>query len=132
MGMNGVTRGLAAVSLAMGCLAVGTVVAASANTTTPTTLPTRQNVVRAPSGAVVQVSPSRTCSQGGPLLRRGHRGPAVKELQHLLTERGLDTRQDGAFGPWTEYQVKQYQAASRWLAVDGRVGNCTWSALRAG
>lgn len=60
---------------------------------------------------------------GRPTLRRGSRGPAVRDLQDLL-----EIRSDGIFGPKTEEAVRQYQSA-RGLQVDGIVGPQTWTAL---
>lgn len=65
-------------------------------------------------------------SAGGerPVLKRGSKGAAVKELQTLLG--GLVA--DGAFGPATEEAVKRYQGAQK-LIADGIVGPITWEAL---
>jgi peptidoglycan hydrolase-like protein with peptidoglycan-binding domain len=61
-----------------------------------------------------------------PMLRRGDKGEAVKELQRLLG--GLTV--DGDFGALTETAVKEYQR-KHGLAVDGIVGTETWAHLRA-
>ncbi len=61
-----------------------------------------------------------------PVLRRGDKGEAVKELQRLLG--GLTV--DGDFGALTEAAVKEYQR-KHGLAVDGIVGTETWAHLRA-
>jgi len=61
-----------------------------------------------------------------PVLRRGDKGEAVKELQRLLG--GLEV--DGSYGPLTEAAVKEYQR-KHGLKVDGVVGPQTWSHLKA-
>lgn len=60
-----------------------------------------------------------------PVLRRGSKGEAVRELQNLL---GIKV--DGDFGPATERAVKAFQT-SRGLGSDGIAGFYTWKALRA-
>lgn len=59
-----------------------------------------------------------------PLLKRGSRGAAVKELQRLLGGIAVD----GIFGPKTEAAVKAYQRQYK-LVIDGIVGPKTWAAL---
>ena len=75
--------------------------------------------------AVEAVSPA-----GCPLLRRGDRSPAVKELQQRLQGIGCALEADGIFGPVTRSCVKAFQR-SRGLVPDGVVGPLTWSALEA-
>jgi putative chitinase len=58
-----------------------------------------------------------------PTLRRGSKGPAVKQMQQKL---GIPA--DGDFGPGTEMAVKKWQAANG-LAADGIVGPKTLAAL---
>ena len=71
---------------------------------------------------------SRTITR---LLRRGHSGEDVNELQQLLMQAGFDPGTvDGVFGPGTESAVKAFQA-SRGLLVDGIVGRQTLAALAA-
>jgi hypothetical protein len=61
-----------------------------------------------------------------PVIRRGATGPAVLALQELL---GMArTTGQGTFGPRTETAVLLYQQLHG-LAVDGIVGNGTWTAL---
>ncbi|MGP1387792.1 MAG: peptidoglycan-binding domain-containing protein [Thainema sp.] len=68
-----------------------------------------------------------------PLLQRGSRGEAVRELQTLLNQRigALPLTVDGIFGQKTEFvvQVMQYRL---YLAEDGIVGPKTWASLEAG
>jgi Transglycosylase-like domain/Putative peptidoglycan binding domain len=58
------------------------------------------------------------------ILRRGHRGPAVKRVQ-----RRLGLYPDGVFGRGTERAVKRFQRR-RGLEPDGLVGPLTRRALR--
>ena len=57
------------------------------------------------------------------LLKKGSRGPDVRELQEAL---GLAA--DGIFGSGTESAVKEFQKLNN-LAVDGLVGRGTWEML---
>lgn len=60
-----------------------------------------------------------------PVLRRGMKGDAIKQLQTQLK-----IKADGDFGPATERAVKAFQTA-RGLGADGIVGVYTWKALKA-
>jgi len=66
-----------------------------------------------------------------PVLSQGASGPAVVELQKLLTRAGQAVSADGRFGPATYAAVVAFQR-SRGLIVDGVVGPRTWAALGAG
>jgi hypothetical protein len=55
-------------------------------------------------------------AEGRSVLREGHRGPAVEELQHEL-----GVNEDGLFGPKTEAEVRSFQK-KHGLTVDGIVG----------
>ena len=57
------------------------------------------------------------------LLKKGSKGPDVRELQEAL---GLAA--DGIFGSGTEAAVKKFQKENN-LAVDGLVGQGTWEML---
>ena len=61
-------------------------------------------------------------------LAVGSRGPAVVNLQRLLTMHGIAVATDGVFGPLTEAAVRRFQASAG-LVVDGIVGAHTWAAL---
>jgi spore germination protein YaaH len=64
-------------------------------------------------------------------LRRGARGPVVRELQQLLVNWGYNPGPiDGIFGIKTEQAVFQFQW-DRGLTADGIVGPITWQALRS-
>jgi hypothetical protein len=73
----------------------------------------------------VAVSTPTPVSPERPLLKRGSKGQAVKELQALL---GLEA--DGQFGVNTEAAVKAFQKANG-LFQDGKVGEYTWDAIEA-
>lgn len=63
------------------------------------------------------------------LLKDGSRGELVKALQTRLNEQGYGAgNADGIFGSNTEQAVKALQSAAG-LAVDGKVGKNTWTAL---
>ncbi len=72
-----------------------------------------------------------------PVLRRGSRGPAVRELQTRLNiwlnQTGSPIPRlpvNGNFGPQTERTVKAFQRA-KGLPVTGVVARLTWAALPA-
>lgn len=67
-------------------------------------------------------------------LRKGDRGPEVRELQKLLQEQGLDLIVDGDFGKKTQDAVRAFQAQhldpnGHPLLADGVAGALTWWAL---
>jgi peptidoglycan hydrolase-like protein with peptidoglycan-binding domain len=65
----------------------------------------------------------------GGTLSVGSRGPAVEELQTLLTDRGYSPgTSDGVFGNQTRNAVKAFQR-DQGLTADGIVGSATMSAL---
>ena len=66
-------------------------------------------------------------------LRRGDKGPEVKEMQQLLLDHGEALPRygvDGDFGRETEAAVKNFQM-SQGIKVDGICGPVTWSRLEA-
>ena len=70
-----------------------------------------------------------TCSiTGSPALKRGSRGPQVRELQTILNTQGERLSIDGIFGRGTEAAVKRFQQGQG-LSVDGTVGPATARAL---
>ena len=84
--------------------------------------------IAASNGYKVEASPVSTVVNGS-ILKKGSRGPAVKDLQQKLTSLGFSTKGiDGSFGPNTDNAVRQFQK-SRGLVVDGSVGNATKNAL---
>ncbi|WP_077616890.1 GH25 family lysozyme [Caenibacillus caldisaponilyticus] len=79
-------------------------------------------------GAKPASKPKAKPAAGG-LLRRGDRGPAVKDVQLQLNAKGFNCgAADGIFGPKTESAVKSFQKAAH-IAVDGIVGPQTRAAL---
>ena len=75
--------------------------------------------------------PSAPASPAAPrALRTGDSGPAVRELQRLLSLAGWHTRADGVFGAITLAAVKAFQL-EHGLEVDGLAGKDTMAALRA-
>ncbi|OCA85717.1 hypothetical protein A8F94_12645 [Bacillus sp. FJAT-27225] len=63
------------------------------------------------------------------VLKKGMKGPVVKQLQTILTKKGYNTKGiDGAFGPATEAAVKRFQQDNK-LKADGIVGTTTKSKL---
>jgi peptidoglycan LD-endopeptidase CwlK len=65
-----------------------------------------------------------------PLLKRGSKGEAIKELQKILNKLGYKLVVDGIFGVNTEKAVRNFQAKNG-LAVDGIVGKHTYAKLYA-
>lgn len=61
-------------------------------------------------------------------LRRGDRGPEVRQLQTELVDAGYGVLIDGIFGSGTEHAVESFQEAND-LLVDGIAGRATWQAL---
>lgn len=71
------------------------------------------------------------CEVKLPVLRKGDEGNSVKALQSILIIAGYSCGgygADGDFGNGTYKSVKEYQKANG-LAVDGIVGNDTWTSL---
>jgi hypothetical protein len=66
-----------------------------------------------------------------PLLKRGSRGKAVKELQTILNQLGASPRlpQTENFGDMTWTAVTQFQTTNGLKPVDGVVGPKTWGAF---
>jgi peptidoglycan hydrolase-like protein with peptidoglycan-binding domain len=65
-----------------------------------------------------------------PTLRLMDRGPAVLELQHLLSAQGFELEEDRIFGQVTLAVVRRFQDKKK-LVADGIVGPKTWEALLA-
>ncbi|MCU1677265.1 MAG: hypothetical protein JWM93_2023 [Frankiales bacterium] len=66
-----------------------------------------------------------------PPIKLGDRGPAVRDLQSRLINKGFrcgPAGADGDFGPNTDAAVRRYQLRCG-LHVDGVVGPLTWAAL---
>ena len=65
-------------------------------------------------------------------IDKGQRGHHVQKVQTMLVQQGyLKDSADGIFGRNTELAVRKFQKA-KGLAVDGRVGPATMSALEKG
>lgn len=68
------------------------------------------------------------------ILKRGHKGSRVRELQRLLRKRGFVVNSEGDFGLATYQAVRAFQAQNvdqhgQPLVVDGAVGPLTWWSL---
>lgn len=63
-----------------------------------------------------------------PTVQQGEKNNRVKEMQHLLNQRGHGLTVDGSFGPATLSAVKSFQRSAG-LVADGIVGPKTWSKL---
>ena len=70
------------------------------------------------------------------LLKKGDKGPEVKEVQTLLMDKGYLTDEEinGIFGNETLRAVRMFQSQNldqqgQPLTVDGKVGELTWSSL---
>jgi peptidoglycan hydrolase-like protein with peptidoglycan-binding domain len=75
-----------------------------------------------------QTNPEPTAASF-PVLKRGMRGSAVRDLQERLRAKGfLRSRADGVFGRETQAAVKAAQRQYQ-LAADGIVGSATWAVL---
>ena len=61
-------------------------------------------------------------------VKKGSRGPEVKELQEWLNLHDFGTGIDGDFGPATEETLKRFQL-NEGLVADGIAGPNSWSAL---
>jgi peptidoglycan hydrolase-like protein with peptidoglycan-binding domain len=71
-------------------------------------------------------------ASGSATVQAGSSGPAVAELQRLLTGLGFDTQgSDGVFGQHTLTALLSFQGAAG-LSADGVCGPNTWAKLRAG
>lgn len=63
-----------------------------------------------------------------PILKRGSRGEAVRNLQTILNTKGASLEADGSFGSATDKALREFQE-SRDLDIDGSCGTETWTAL---
>lgn len=64
-----------------------------------------------------------------PILKRGSKGPEVRELQEALVELDFKPGEvDGVFGVYTESAVKAFQKWTK-LSADGIVGPDTWEKI---
>ncbi len=89
-----------------------------------------------PPGPTPPAPPGPRPTPGRPLLRRGSRGPAVRDLQQRLNTwraraGAAPIGVDGTFGEATDAAVRAYQRANG-LAADGLVGPLTWGRLLRG
>ena len=96
-------------------------VSTSSTTATP---PVRPRPPPLPNTAPSLASAAR----GEALVRRGHTGDSVRELQEQLKARGFQVTVDGKFGPETDAAVRAFQQSSG-AKVDGLVGPETMGKL---
>ena len=68
---------------------------------------------------------------GQRILKLGHSGSDVYELQGLLRIQGHDIRRDGIFDQATEAAVRSFQAQHK-LKISGIVDSTTWTLLGGG
>ena len=98
----------------------------------PTYMPPFATATPIPSGP----SPVTNLPATNPIVRKGSKGEAVKQLQRLLSRWATKNGQpyvikdDGDFGRYTESAVKAFQRWSNMRSVDGIVGPATWAALK--
>jgi len=68
------------------------------------------------------------------VVKKGDKGPRVRELQRLLVDRGYPIDVDGDFGPQTYRALRAFQSQNldqhgQPLVVDGKAGPLTWWSL---
>jgi peptidoglycan hydrolase-like protein with peptidoglycan-binding domain len=80
------------------------------------------------AASVVTQSSSNPADWNWPTFQQGSSGLDVRTIQYLLNARGASLMVDGIFGPRTNAAVRSFQW-SHGLAVDGIVGQHTWSSL---
>lgn len=71
----------------------------------------------------------RTIQPGTRILRQGHAGADVRELQGLLQVQGYNVHRDGIFGADTRQAVIEFQQRHK-LKNSGLVDSITWTLLR--
>ncbi|MGL5064267.1 MAG: peptidoglycan-binding domain-containing protein [Microcoleus sp.] len=82
-----------------------------------------------PAPADTSPAQQQTPQASFPILRRGMRGDAVRNLQEKLRAKGfLQSSADGVFGRQTQVAVKAAQRQYQ-LPADGIVGPATWEVL---
>ncbi len=72
--------------------------------------------------------------KGNAVLKRGDKGPAVKELQNLMIKMNLSKvsksgQADGYYGKLTELSIRQFQGEMKRGERDGKVGKKTLSRM---
>ncbi len=82
----------------------------------------------ASAASVVTQASSNPADWNWPTFQQGSTGLEVRTIQYLLNARGAGLVVDGKFGPRTNAAVRSFQS-SHGLAVDGIVGQHTWSSL---
>lgn len=63
------------------------------------------------------------------VMKKGHKGIDVEELQKLLVKNGANLEVDGSYGSKTQAAVKTFQKKHRFSSVDGQAGEHTVTML---
>ena len=109
----------------------GTQTGGSATTTTPSSPAPAAATIPQGLGAAVESSQSEQCAVAWPprMICVGMKGLDVTLLQVLLTLRGYSCAVTGEFTKETDKKLRQFQADSNDLMIDGVCGPLSWGEL---